>query len=103
MAKVSKQTDRLYGLIYRQLSSYVHGSAWSFRHVPAYTPRYYDANVVLADVAQVALGTLAVWQVFAAFVESNLGWDLQGDNLGVAKKVHELSKLTGVASKQADT
>lgn len=98
MAKVSKQTERLYELIYRQLSSYVHGSAWSFRHVPSYTPRYYDANVVLADITQVSLGTLVVWQVFTEFVETHLGWDLRSAAVVVANKAQELSKLTGVKS-----
>lgn len=103
MAKVSKQTERLYELIYRQLSSYVHGSAWSFRHIPSYTPRYYDANVVLADIGQVTLGTLVVWQVFTEFVETNLGWDMHSAALNIVSKAQQLAKLTGVKSKSPDT
>jgi hypothetical protein len=96
MARVSEETTRLYELIYRQLSSYVHGSAWSFRHIPAYTPQYYDANIVLGDIAQVTLGTLVVWQVFAAFVSTHLGWGMGAAVAAVSDTVHALSKVTSV-------
>ncbi|CAN5442470.1 hypothetical protein BH09GEM1_BH09GEM1_07430 [soil metagenome] len=98
MAGTGTSMERLYSLIYRQLSSYVHGSAWSFRHIPAYTPKYYDVNVVLSDIAQVVMGTAAVWQAFADFCDRQLGWSLQEQVDAVATEIHRIAKVAHVSS-----
>ena len=103
MAHVHQTTRRLYGLIYRQLSSYVHGSAWSFRHLPAYRPASYDANIVLADVAQVTLGTLAVWQAFADFCDEQLGWHLAPAVARAAAASRSLSSVIAVGPRAPGT
>jgi hypothetical protein len=98
MSRDSPTTKRLYELIYRQLSSYVHGSAWSFRHIPAYSAKHYDAQVVYRDVAQVSLGTLAVWEAFADFCENELGWSMAAAVGQIAAQAREFSKVVRIQS-----
>lgn len=68
--------QRLYSLVYSQLSSYVHGSAWSLRRQLSYSARHYDAHVVLNDIATIIRTTFVVWEEWAKFCDEQLGWSL---------------------------
>lgn len=68
--------DKLYEIVYGQMSAYVHGSAWSLRRQTAYSQKHYDAEVVLVDVATIVRTTIAVWLEWAKFVDRGLGWAL---------------------------
>lgn len=67
---------RLYDLVYKQLSSYVHGSSWSLRKQMAYSRAHYDSKVILTDIASIIRTTLVVWMDWAKFCVSNLDWRL---------------------------
>lgn len=68
--------DRLYDLVYSQLSAYVHGSAWSLRRQIAYSRKHYDPRVVLVDIATVVRTVLVVWEEWAKFCDEQVGWAL---------------------------
>lgn len=68
--------QRLYSLVYSQLSSYVHGSAWSLRRQLSYSANHYDAQVVLNDIATIIRTTFVVWEEWAKFCDEQLGWSL---------------------------
>lgn len=67
---------RLYELVYKQMSSYVHGSSWSLRRQMAYSKDNYDADVIFTDLASIIRTTLVVWMDWAKFCVSNLEWRL---------------------------
>ena len=96
MSLVTPKCERLYDLIYRQLSSYVHSSSWSLRHLTAYSPANYDVEIALADIAQVTIGTLAIWQVFAEYVERELGWNMSAGIDRVLEEASRLQKVRGI-------
>lgn len=68
--------QRLYALVYSQLSAYVHGSAWSLRRQLSYSAKHYDERVVLNDIATIIRTTLVVWEEWAKFCDEELGWSL---------------------------
>ena len=67
---------RLYDLVYKQMSSYVHGSSWSLRRQMAYSRDNYDADVIFTDIASIIRTTLVVWMDWAKFCVSNIDWRL---------------------------
>ncbi len=80
-ATVKSQADecglqKLYEIVYGQMSAYVHGSAWSLRRQAAYSRKHYDHSVVRVDVATIVRTTIAVWLEWAKFTDSALGWSL---------------------------
>jgi hypothetical protein len=97
MSVVSPKCERLYDLIYRQLSSYVHGTSWSLRHLTSYSLANYDVKVALADIAQVTMATLAIWQVVAEFLKQELDWDLSVEIDAVLVEVSRLQRVEGIA------
>jgi len=68
--------QKLYEIVYGQMSAYVHGSAWSLRRQTAYSQKHYDSKVVLVDVATIVRTTIAVWLEWAKFADRELGWSL---------------------------
>ncbi len=68
--------EKLYEVVYGQLSAYVHGSAWSLRRQTAYSRKHYDKNVVLVDIATIVRTTVAIWIEWAKFIDRELGWSL---------------------------
>lgn len=68
--------QRLYELVYKQLSSYVHGSSWSLRRQIAYSRDHYDADIVLTDTATIIRTALVVWMDWAKFCITILNWRL---------------------------
>jgi hypothetical protein len=81
---------RLYSVVFKQMSSYVHGSAWSLRRQIAYSKRHYKPEVVLNDVATIVRTALVVWIEWAKFCDSHLGWNLTADAVEIARRVDEL-------------
>ncbi len=68
--------EKLYEIVYGQMSAYVHGSAWSLRRQTAYSRKHYDKSVVLVDIATIVRMTVAVWIEWAKFTDRELGWSL---------------------------
>jgi hypothetical protein len=68
--------EKLYEIVYGQMSAYVHGSAWSLRRQMAYSRKHYDKNGVRVDIATIVRTTVAVWIEWAKFADRELGWSL---------------------------
>lgn len=74
---------RLYDLVYKQMSSYIHGSAWSLRRQISYSKMHYNSDVILNDIAAIVRTTLFIWVEWAKFCISTLGWRLHDTLLHV--------------------
>jgi len=83
---------RLYELVYRQMSSYIHGSAWSLRRQLSYSRAHYDSNIVLNDIATIVRTALVIWVDWAKFCISELGWRLHDTLLNLPKRLDELDE-----------
>ena len=81
---------RLYRLVHKQMSAYVHGSPWSLRRQLAYSRVHYRADVVLNDVATIVRTAIVVWAEFAKFWDAQLGWDLTRSTRALAERLAEL-------------
>lgn len=82
--------DRLYEIVYAQLSAYVHGSAWSLRRQIAYSRKHYNARVVLVDIATVVRTVLVVWEEWAKLCDEQVGWRLTPMLASVSSRLDEL-------------
>lgn len=69
--------ERLYHLVYKEMSSYVHWSAYSLRRQVAYSARNYDPRVVYTDMAKIVRTIAVLWLEFARFTTRHLGWGLE--------------------------
>lgn len=83
---------RLYELVYKQMSSYIHGSAWSLRRQISHSRAHYDSDIVLNDIATIVRTALVVWGEWAKFCISTLGWRLQDTLLNLPKRLDELDE-----------
>lgn len=83
---------RLYRLVYRQMSSYVHCSAFSLRHQIAYSAGHYDERIVHSDIATIVRTTAAVWVEICKFLAVHLGWNLVDTAAMVAAEVELLDR-----------
>ncbi len=83
---------RLYELVYKQMSSYVHGSAWSLRKQISYSNAHYDPDIVLIDIATIVRTALVIWVDWAKFCVSNLGWRLQDTLIKLPKRLNDLEE-----------
>lgn len=83
---------RLYELVYKQMSSYIHGSAWSLRRQISYSRAHYDSNVVLNDIATIIRTALVIWADWAQFCISKMGWRLHDTLLNLPKRLDELDE-----------
>jgi len=68
--------QRLYELVYRQMSSYIHGTAWSLRRQVSYSRDHYQPKVILNDIAAIVRTASAVWVEWAKFCIEILDWRL---------------------------
>jgi hypothetical protein len=82
--------DRLYDIVYSQLSAYVHGSAWSLRRQIGYSQKHYNPRVVLVDIATVVRTVLVVWEEWAKFCDEQVGWALTPILASVSSRLDEL-------------
>lgn len=81
---------RLYNLVYKAMSSYVHGSAWSMRRQLAYSRIHYRPDIVLNDIATIVRITIIVWAEFAKFWDAQLGWNLVQATRAFPERLAEL-------------
>jgi len=84
--------QKLYALVYRQLSAYIHGSAWSLRRQLSYSKDHYQLDVVHNYVAQIIRIVLVVWIEWAKFCINNLSWQLERTIMEIPVKLNELEK-----------
>ena len=86
--------QKLYAIGYRQLSAYVHGSAWALRRQEAYIRKSYDQTVVMIDYANLTRMLLAVWVEWLKIMSQELGWHALGNAHGIIKRCNELDEAT---------
>ena len=84
------ELQRLYELVYKQRSSYIHGSAWSLRRQIAYSRAHYQPSVILIDIATIVRTSLVVWSEWAKFCISTLNWRLTDAIKEFHKRLEEL-------------
>lgn len=82
--------QRLYELVYKQTSAYIHGSAWSLRRQVSYSRAHYRPDVVLNDVATIIRTALVVWVEWAKFCVNTLNWRLENKIVEVPNRLNEL-------------
>lgn len=82
--------ERLYGIVYSQLSAYVHGSAWSLGRQMAYSKKYYDPRVILIDISTIVRTLLVVWEEWARFCDEQVGWALTSKVIETATRLDAL-------------
>ncbi|MBN1156936.1 hypothetical protein JXA85_04930 [Candidatus Woesearchaeota archaeon] len=83
---------RLYELVYKQMSSYIHGSAWSLRRQISYSRAHYNSDIILNDIATIVRTTLVIWVEWAKFCISTLGWRLHDTILNLPIRLDELDE-----------
>lgn len=84
--------QRLYELVYKQMSSYIHGTAWSLRRQISYSRAHYDSDIVLNDIATIIRTVLVIWGEWAKFCISNLDWRLQETLLDLPKRLYDMEE-----------
>lgn len=82
--------QRLYELVYKQMSAYIHGSAWSLRRQVSYSRDNYQPDIVLNDVATIIRTALVVWVEWAKFCVNTLNWRFENTIVGVPKRLDEM-------------
>ncbi len=55
------ELERLYRIVYKQTSAYIHGSSWSLRRQLGYSRVHYRPEVVHNDIAMIVKLTVGVW------------------------------------------
>lgn len=88
------EMQKLYAIGYRQLSAYVHGSAWALRRQEAYIRKSYDQTVVMVDYANLTRMLLAVWVEWLKIMSQELGWHALGNAQGLIERCNELDEAT---------
>jgi hypothetical protein len=88
------EMQKLYAIGYRQLSAYVHGSAWALRRQEAYIGKSYDQTVVMIDFANLTRMLLAVWIEWLKIMSQELGWQALGHAQGIVDRCNELDEAT---------
>ena len=83
-------TLRLYDVVYRQMSAYVHGSAWSLRRQRAYSRMYHDPSVVHTDIATIVRTAIVIWEQWCRTCEEELGWDITAAVPAIAERMKAL-------------
>ena len=86
------EMQKLYDIGYRQLSAYVHGSAWALRRQEAYISKSYDQTVVMIDFANLTRMLLAVWIEWLKIMSQELGWKALGNAQSIVDRCNELDE-----------
>lgn len=84
--------QRLYKLVYRQMSSYVHGTAWSLRRQVSYSRDHYQPDVILNDIASIVRTVSAVWVEWAKFCVEILNWRLSDKIMELPAMIEEMEE-----------
>jgi len=82
--------QRLYELVYKQMSSYIHGSAWSLRRQVFYSRDHYRPDVILNDIATIIRTGSVVWVEWAKFCIEILNWRLLDRIIEVPGRLEEM-------------
>lgn len=82
--------QRLYELVYRQMSSYIHGTAWSLRRQVSYSRDHYRPDVILNDIAAIVRTASAVWVEWAKFCIEILDWRLSDRIMEIRAVIEEM-------------
>lgn len=88
------EIKKLYAIAYRQLSAYVHGSAWALRRQEAYSRTGYDQTVVLIDIANLTRILLAVWLEWLKIMSEELDWQTLTRAHAIVDRCNELDEIT---------
>jgi len=86
--------QKLYAIGYRQLSAYVHGSAWALRRQGAYIRTGYDQTVVMIDLANLTRILLAIWVEWLKIMSQELGWQALVRAHSIVDRCNELDEAT---------
>jgi hypothetical protein len=78
--KCGADIQKLYAIGYRQLSAYVHGSAWALRRQEAYIRTSYDQTIV--------------WIEWLKIMSQELGWQALQRTPGIVDRCNELDEAT---------
>lgn len=84
------EVSRLYELVYKQMSSYIHGSAWSLRRQISYSRKHYQPDIILNDIATIVRTASVVWVEWAKFCVQHLDWRLMDAVIELPKKLDEM-------------
>lgn len=84
--------QRLYELVYKQMSSYIHGTAWSLRRQISYSRDHYQPNVILNDIAAIIRTTTVVWVEWAKLCIEILNWRLSDTIKEVVATLEEMEQ-----------
>ncbi|QXE86897.1 hypothetical protein KP003_00365 [Geomonas nitrogeniifigens] len=84
--------QRLYELVYRQMSSYIHGTAWSLRRQVSYSRDHYLPDVILNDIAAIVRTASAVWMEWANFCMDILNWRLSDTIMELPAMIEEMEE-----------
>jgi hypothetical protein len=84
--------QRLYELVYRQMSSYIHGTAWSLRRQVSYSRDHYQSDVILNDIAAIVRTASAVWVEWAKFCMETLNWRLSDTIMEIPVLIEEMEE-----------
>ena len=92
--KCGAEMQKLYAIGYRQLSAYVHGSAWALRRQEAYIRKSYDQTVVMIDFANLTRILLAVWVEWLKIMSQEIGWQVLEQAHSIVERCNELDEAT---------
>ena len=92
--------QRLYELVYRQMSSYIHGTAWSLRRQISYSRDHYQPVVILNDIATIVRTALAVWVEWGKFCIEVLNWRLSDTIMAIPAKIEGMEERHFTAKNQ---
>lgn len=84
--------QRLYELVYRQMSSYIHGTAWSLRRQVSYSRDHYQPKVILNDIAAIVRTASAVWVEWAKFCIEILNWRLSDTIMAIPAMIEAMEQ-----------
>jgi hypothetical protein len=87
-----KNIEKLYKLVYKQMSAYIHGSAWSLRRQLSYSAMHYNPQIVHVDIATIVRTALGVWVEWAKFVDEELQWNLMERSINFINQVNVLDR-----------
>lgn len=84
--------QRLYELVYKQMSSYIHGTAWSLRRQVSYSRDHYRPDVILNDIAAIVRTASAVWVEWAKLCIEILNWRLSDTIMEIPAMIEEMEE-----------
>jgi hypothetical protein len=87
------ELERLYRIVYKQTSAYIHGSSWSLRRQLGYSRAHYRPEVVHNDIAMIVKLTVGVWYEWAKFCDAEVGWRLTPEAAALVVRHNALEQM----------